>query len=105
MKYIITTAVIGALWAMPQAHAADPFANLEPVAREDLAGATGRAGLDVEAANQALLRDNSVGPQSVTGSNSIIGSLNANAGITTVFQNTGNNTVLQSATSVIVNMR
>jgi hypothetical protein len=46
-----------------------------------------------------------VGPQSVTGSNSIIGSLNANAGITTVFQNTGNNTVLQSATSVIVNMR
>lgn len=105
MKHIIAAAMLGALWSAPPAHASDPFLNLEPLGREALASATGRAGLDTEGANQAMLRENTVGAQTATGSNSIIGSLNANAGITTVLQNTGNNTILQSATTVIVNMR
>jgi hypothetical protein len=105
MKVTIATAVLcTALVAFPAA-ASDPLAGLEPLGQEELAGAAGRAGLDVEGANQALLRDNRVGADSVTGSNMISGSLNANAGITTVFQNTGNNTILQSATTITVNMR
>jgi hypothetical protein len=100
----ITAALWAAFVAFP-AMASDPFEGLPPLLESELAGASGRSGLDVDAANQALLRDNRVGDHSVTGSNRIQGSLNGNAGITTVFQNTGNNTVLQSATSVTVNMR
>ncbi|WP_137127772.1 hypothetical protein [Roseomonas sp. HF4] len=104
MRIIATALVFGAAVALP-ATASDPLAGLEPIGVQELAGTSGRAGLDIEAANQALLRDTHVGANSATGSNMISGSLNGNAGITTVFQNTGNNTILQSATTVTVNMR
>jgi hypothetical protein len=104
MRIFATAVVLGAAVALP-ASATDPLAGLEPIGVQELAGTSGRAGLDIEAANQALLRDTHVGAHSATGSNMISGSLNGNAGITTVFQNTGNNTILQSATTVTVNMR
>ena len=77
------------------------FDALVPLGAEELAAASGRAGMG----NQALLQGNQVGAGSVTGSNSISGSLNGNAGVTTVFQNTGNNTVFQAATSITINLR
>ena len=105
MRSTITAAALAAaLLALP-ARAEDPLGGFAPLAAEELATAAGRAGLDIERANQALLRDNRVGDNTVTGSNTIAGSLNGNAGITTVFQNTGNNTILQSATTVSVTMR
>lgn len=104
MRIFATAVVLGAAVALP-ASATDPLAGLEPLGVQELAGTSGRAGLDIESANQALLRENHVGAHSATGNNMIAGSLNGNAGITTVFQNTGNNTILQSATTVTVNMR
>lgn len=105
MRVILAAAAFCAAFAVLPARASDPFTGLAPLPEGELAQATGRAGLDAEAANRALLRDNQVGDHSITGGNTIQGSLNGNAGITTVFQNTGNNTVLQSATSVTVTMR
>lgn len=105
MRFTIAAAAFCAAFAVSPALATDPFQGLAPLPEGELARATGRAGLDPDAANEALLRDNRVGEHSVTGSNMIQGSLNGNVGITTVFQNTGNNTVLQSATSVTVTMR
>lgn len=105
MQCIFAAAALGAaLFALP-AQAEDPLAGLAPLGPEELAAASGRAGLDTDQANQALLRDNRVGDNSVTGNNIVVGSLNGNAGITTVFQNSGNNTVLQSATTVSITMR
>jgi len=105
MRIIATAVVLGAAFVALPAAASDPMAGLQPIGAEELAGATGRAGLDLDSANQALLQNNQVGANSPTGSNLISGSLNGNAGITTVFQNTGNFAVMQSATTVTVNMR
>lgn len=105
MRSMFTAAALGAgLIALPVL-ADDPLAGLAPLAAGELANTAGRAGLDVDRANQAILRDNRVGDNTATGSNMITGSLNGNAGITTVFQNSGNNTILQSATTVSVTMR
>jgi hypothetical protein len=102
----VVTAIVIALLSGP-ALASEPaslpggFEALVPLGAEELAAASGRAGTT----NQALLQGNQVGAGSVTGSNSISGSLNGNAGVTTVFQNTGNNTVFQAATSITINLR
>ncbi|MBR0679020.1 hypothetical protein GXW74_00850 [Roseomonas eburnea] len=102
----LTVAVFaGQAIASEPARLPDRFAGLAPLGAEELAAATGRAGLDAEAANQALLQGNQVGANSVTGGNTISGSLNGNAGVTTVFQNTGNNTVFQAATSISISVR
>jgi hypothetical protein len=79
--------------------------GLVPIGAAELAAASGRAGLSPEAANQALMQGNQVGAHSTTGGNAITGSLNGTAGLTTVFQNTGNNTVFQSATSINITVR
>ena len=48
---------------------------------------------------------NSVGPNSVTGSNTIASnSVSNNSGITTVFQNTGNNSLFQNSTSIYISV-
>lgn len=47
---------------------------------------------------------NSVGPQSVTGVITNSNSINNNVGITTVFQNTGNNSLFQSSTSIFISV-
>jgi hypothetical protein len=105
---IATAALLGAAASVQTGHASDPaalFERLTPVGRGELAGASGRAGFDQDTANLANVHGNLVGSNSVTGSNSISGSLSGNAGVTTVFQNTGNNSVFQSATSITINMR
>lgn len=110
MKTVIiaTAALIGAAISAHPGHASDPaalFDRLTPVGAGELAGSAGRAGFDQDAANLANVHGNHVGSHSVTGNNTISGSLSGNAGVTTVFQNTGNNSVFQSATSITINMR
>jgi hypothetical protein len=48
---------------------------------------------------------NTIGTGSVTGGNSITGSLNSTGGFTTVFQNSGNNSLFQSVTTVNITLR
>jgi hypothetical protein len=48
--------------------------------------------------NQAVTQSNVVGSDTVTGTITNIGSINSNAGITTVLQNTGNNSLFQTST-------
>jgi hypothetical protein len=79
--------------------------GLAPLSATELSRATGRGGIDLEAVNGAIMRDNAVGANSITGSNAITNSLNGNSGIVTVFQNTGNNALFQSSTSVNINLR
>lgn len=105
---IATAALLGAAASAHTVHASDPaalFEGLAPVGQGELARSAGRAGFDQDSANLANVHGNHVGSHSVTGSNSISGSLSGNAGVTTVFQNTGNNSVFQSATSITINMR
>lgn len=64
--------------------------------------AEGSASISV---NEAKLTDNSVGPNSVTGSNTIAAnSVSNNNGITTVFQNTGNNSLFQNSTAIYISI-
>ncbi len=110
MKNVIiaAAALLGAAISAHPGHASDPtalFDRLTPVGERELAGSSGREGFDQNAANLANVHGNYVGHNSVTGSNTISGSLTGNAGVTTVFQNTGNNSVFQSATSITINMR
>lgn len=110
MKNVIiaAAALLGAATLAQPAQASDPnalFGSLAPIGERELAGSAGRAGFDQDAANLANVHGNHVGSHSVTGSNTISGSLSGNAGVTTVFQNTGNNSVFQSATSITINMR
>jgi hypothetical protein len=57
------------------------------------------------AVSSGAVSDNSVGSNSITGSN-VIGSnaVTNNTGITTVFQNTGNNSLFQSSTSIYISV-
>lgn len=58
-----------------------------------------------EATSLGTVRDNRVGNGSVTGVIANTNSVNNNAGLTTVFQNTGNNALLQSSTSIYISVR
>ena len=51
------------------------------------------------------MEGNTVGSGSVTGGNNITGSLNSTGGFTTVFQNSGNNSLFQSVTTVNITLR
>ncbi len=108
-KAIAAVAVLVATLAGP-AVASEPslpegLAGLVPLGTSELDAARGRAGISPEATNQALIQGNQVGANSNTGNNTIAGSLNGTAGVTTVFQNTGNNTAFQAATNIIINVR
>ena len=54
------------------------------------------------AASNGLVGGNSIGARSVTGVITNTNSVNNNTGLTTVFQNTGNNSLFQSSTSIYI---
>ncbi len=56
------------------------------------------------AVSNGAVSGNSVGPGAVTGSITTNNSINDNVGITTVFQNTGNNALFQSSTSIFISV-
>ena len=58
-----------------------------------------------EAASSGFVADNRVGAQSVTGVITNTNSVNNNNGLTTVFQNTGNNSLFQSSTAIYINIK
>jgi hypothetical protein len=111
MKYGLLALAFGAFAFVRAADASEPqgigeaFADVAPMDAAELARASGRAGLSPAGANVALLQDNQVGAHSVTGNNTITGSLNGTSGVTTVFQNTGNNSVFQAATAINITLR
>lgn len=54
------------------------------------------------ASNDAAMIDNTVGPGSHTGTITNNSSINNNTGVTTVFQNTGNNSIIQNSTAIYI---
>ena len=54
------------------------------------------------ALSDGSLRGNSVVGNSTTGAITTTGSINNNTGITTVFQNSGNNSLFQQTTSIVI---
>jgi hypothetical protein len=52
--------------------------------------------------NLGNVRGNAVGVNSATGTITTTGSINNNTGITTVFQNSGNNSLFQQSTSIFI---
>ncbi|MBW8268339.1 hypothetical protein [Caldovatus aquaticus] len=111
MKHVLLALVLGASLAAGGAGASEPpgsgdaFAGLAPMDAADLARSSGRAGLSPEGGNIALLQNNQVGANTATGNNTITGSLNGTAGVTTVFQNTGNNSLFQATTAINITVR
>lgn len=101
-------AVIGLLFAA-NAFAGEPSSLLSVLSSGDTVssaelGATSARGLP-DQLNQAVLQNNSVGTGSSTGTISNLGSMNGNAGLTTVLQNTGSNVLIQATTIVNVTIR
>lgn len=77
-----------------------------PIAAGDLGQARARGAVEVPLSTSAATQNgNSVGANSMTGTNSIAGSLSGNAGITTVFQNSGNNALFQNSTTLNITIR
>ncbi len=58
----------------------------------------------VSSVNNGTVANNSINGNSVTGKITDIQSANNNAGLTTIFQNTGNNALLQNSTSVYISV-
>jgi hypothetical protein len=57
------------------------------------------------AVSSGSVTDNSVGSNTMTGNNSISpGAVSNNTGFTTVFQNSGNNSLFQSSTSIYISV-
>jgi hypothetical protein len=52
--------------------------------------------------NLGNVRSNAVGSNSATGTITTTGSINNNTGFTTVFQNSGNNSLFQASTSIFI---
>lgn len=59
----------------------------------------------VSSVSGGLVTDNTVGANSPTGSINDSQSINGNTGITNVFQNTGNNSLFQSSTTISITVR
>jgi hypothetical protein len=55
--------------------------------------------------NLGDVRGNAVGVNSATGTITTTGSINNNTGFTTVFQNSGNNSLFQQSTSIFITVR
>ena len=111
MKILATLAAAVLLAAHAPGHAAgapaDALGALAGAALPDAELGRGRAkGLVLnEAVSSGFVGGNRVGAQSVTGVISNSNSVNNNNGVTTVFQNTGNNSLFQSSTSIYINIR
>ncbi len=77
----------------------------QAVPTSQLAGERARGIVVNSAASSGAVFGNTVGPHNVTGTIGNQNSINNNVGITTVFQNTGNNSLLQSSTSIYISVR
>lgn len=107
------TAILASVAGQGTCHAGEP-AKADAAILSQLAGTAiptaqlgqmrGEGGVALSL-NDGQVSGNSVGPNSVTGSNSIASnSVSNNSGITTVFQNTGNNALLQNSTSIYISV-
>ena len=83
----------------------DLFAGAAPLSASELSRYAGRGDVEPVSVGSALVESNTVGAGSVTGGNNITGSLNSTGGFTTVFQNSGNNSLFQSVTTVNITLR
>lgn len=75
------------------------------VSSEELSHQQARGIKLTKALSDGAVLGNSVGPGSVTGAITNSNSINNNVGITTVFQNSGNNSLFQSSTSIYISIR
>jgi len=57
------------------------------------------------ATSTGSIGQNTIGNGALTGVITTTNSINNNSGLTTVFQNTGNNSLFQSSTSIYINIR
>jgi hypothetical protein len=109
-KFITRCALIAALpfqpaLAIDPAKGLDLFAGATPLSASELSRHAGRGDVEPVSVGSALVEGNTVGSSSVTGGNNIAGSLNSTGGFTTVFQNSGNNSLFQSVTTVNITLR
>jgi hypothetical protein len=111
MRKILACFAFAATLPCQIALAADPakgldvFAAATPLSVSELSRHAGRGDVEPISVGSALVEGNAVGSNSVTGGNSITGSLNSTGGFTTVFQNSGNNSLFQSVTTVNITLR
>ena len=111
MRKFLTCLAIVASLPLHAALAADPnkslevFAGATPLSVSELSRHAGRGDVEPISVGSALVEGNTVGSNTVTGGNSITGSLNSTGGFTTVFQNSGNNSLFQSVTTVNITLR
>ena len=109
-KFLTSFAFIAAL-PLQSALAIDPakgpsiFAGATPLSVSELSRHAGRGDVEPVSVGSALVEGNTVGTGSITGGNNITGSLNSTGGFTTVFQNSGNNSLFQSVTTVNITVR
>ena len=102
---LIATTMLCLLIAMASARATTPLADLlsdNAVTADDL-GRNAAKGLP-DNLNSAISQANTVAGNSVTGTIINAGSINNNVGLTTILQNTGNNSLFQTSTVVNVTM-
>lgn len=95
IRMLTAMAVAAGMLKLPMIAYADPL-PVPPVSLSDLQGSAAK-GLPDDL-NSAQVSANSVGSNTVTGIISNTGSLNNNSGLTTVLQNTGNNSLFQTST-------
>jgi len=111
MRKILACFALAATLNSHVALAADPakgpglFAGATPLSATELSRHAGRGDVEPVSVGSALVEGNTVGSGSVTGGNNITGSLNNTGGFTTVFQNSGNNSLFQSVTTVNITLR
>lgn len=74
------------------------------VTASQLNGMRARGNIIVSSIDNGSVTGNSVGNNSTTGSINDSQSINNNAGLTTIFQNTGNNSLIQNSTSIYISV-
>ena len=76
-----------------------------PLPTSELGAARARGEIIISTSSNGAVSGNQVGSASVTGTISDAQSITNNTGITTVFQNTGNNALLQNSTSIYLSAK
>lgn len=95
-----------ALAATPEKTAKEGLLSLgAPLKTFQLRGERARGELVISADSAGSVGNNSVGVGSVTGGIANAQSITNNSGVTTVFENTGNNSLLQNTTSIYVSAK
>ena len=111
MKKILSCMMVLGALGTGLAKAAEPtghlqiFPGIAPISETELARYAGRGDVEPNLMGSALVESNQVGANTVTGANNIAGSLNGTGGFTTVFQNSGNNSLFQAVTTVNITIR